>query len=30
MDAPRFTRQVEQAYRKMWQAWRHEQSAVGE
>jgi predicted O-linked N-acetylglucosamine transferase (SPINDLY family) len=29
-DAPRFTRQVEQAYRKMWQAWRHEQSAVGE
>jgi protein O-GlcNAc transferase len=30
MDAPRFTRQVEQAYREMWQAWRHEQSAGGE
>jgi protein O-GlcNAc transferase len=25
MDAPRFTRQVEQAYRKMWQAWRRTQ-----
>jgi predicted O-linked N-acetylglucosamine transferase (SPINDLY family) len=27
MDAPRFARQVEQAYREMWQAWRHKQSA---
>jgi len=26
MDAPRFTRQVEQAYRQMWQAWRSGQS----
>jgi protein O-GlcNAc transferase len=30
MDAPRFTRQVEQAYREMWQAWRAERSAVRE
>jgi predicted O-linked N-acetylglucosamine transferase (SPINDLY family) len=26
MDAPRFTRQVEQAYREMWQAWLQKQS----
>jgi predicted O-linked N-acetylglucosamine transferase (SPINDLY family) len=26
MDAPRFARQVEQAYREMWQAWRSGQS----
>jgi protein O-GlcNAc transferase len=29
MDAPRFTRQVEQAYREIWQAWRRKQSPVG-
>ena len=28
MDAPRFTRQVERAYRKMWRAWRPAQSPV--
>jgi predicted O-linked N-acetylglucosamine transferase (SPINDLY family) len=30
MDAPRFTRQVEQAYRKMWHAWSHRQSPTRE
>jgi protein O-GlcNAc transferase len=30
MDAPHFARQVEQAYRKMWQAWRAEQSRIRE
>ena len=27
MDAPRFARQVEQAYREIWRAWRHEQKS---
>ena len=30
MDAPRFARQVEQAYREMWQAWSHKQSQTSE
>jgi protein O-GlcNAc transferase len=30
MDAPRFARQVEQAYREMWQTWRPGQSSIGE
>jgi predicted O-linked N-acetylglucosamine transferase (SPINDLY family) len=28
MDAPRFARNVETAYRSIWQAWRHKQSAM--
>jgi len=30
MDAPRFARQVEQAYREMWKAWRHEHAFARE
>jgi predicted O-linked N-acetylglucosamine transferase (SPINDLY family) len=30
MDAPRFTGQIEQAYREMWSAWRHKQSPTRE